>query len=160
MDFHGVELRCLANASEDPDRVKRAILNALGASAGEGVGEGGEGRAGEMIVREEHAEGQFGNPIIIFTCRVEKRRQIRAYWEHMAARGRSVLEDVRDQVGERLDDELVLHFRLDKQRAYRGLLALGSGGDTVAVRCKPEVYSGGREGAVRELRAFLDGLLD
>jgi RNA binding exosome subunit len=176
MDFHHVELRCLANASEDPDRVRKAFLTALGVPDGGevtdcdggttqqgedgGAGPGPEGSCGHDIeVGGEHAQGQFGNPIVIFTCRLRRRRQVGDFWVHMAKRGRPVLEELSGQVEVRTDDELTLHFRLDKQRAFRGHLALGTGGDTIAVRCKPKVFSGGRDGAVSDMRDFMEELL-
>jgi RNA binding exosome subunit len=163
MDFHRVELRCLVNASEDPAKVRRALACACGLYEGRfDKASPGETEVATMLERAcletSRAEGQFGNPIEILMCRISKARDVRTWWATMAREAGSALDTLAAEVEERLDDELVLHFRLDKQEAYNGRLLLGRGGDTIAVRCKPKVFSGGRPGAVKAMEEYLRSL--
>ncbi len=160
MDFHRVELRCLVNASEDPAKVRRALACACGLYDGrfDIAAPGGE-EVSAMLERARlgsfAAQGQFCNPIEVLLCRVSKPRDVRMWWATMARDAPAVLATLARELDVRLDDELALHFRLDKQEAHEGRLLLGSGGDTIAVRCKPKVFVGGREGALRDLEGFL-----
>jgi RNA binding exosome subunit len=163
MEFHWVELRTLCNASESEPRVRRAFATAAGTvgAAGDGEMPGDdevEGALEALGLRRERTRGQFGNDIVVLTCRLKKPRDVRAFWERLARGGPDVVERIREQLGDRLDEDALLHFRLDKQAAFRGRFSLGLGGDTIAVACKPRVYSGGRAGALSGLEEFLDGL--
>jgi RNA binding exosome subunit len=163
MNFHAVELRCLCQASEDIGRVRRAMALAIGvAEAVEGAGAPGDAALAAAVreagLAEEHTGGQFHNPIVILTCRLKRSRDIRAFWRAFARNGPEAVAGLADDADGRMDEGVTFHFRLDKQEAYLGRLVLGSGGDTIAVRCKPEVYSGGRTRAVEDMSDFLRGL--
>ena len=106
--------------------------------------------------REERTVGQYRNTIIIMTATLKRAGDIRAFWESFRTRDPGGIARLAGQLEERLDDELVLHLRFAKQDAYLGRLRLSSGSDTVAVRLKPRVYTGGREAALASLGAFLE----
>src|SRR5436309_1342590 len=86
----------------------------------------------------EELQGHFGNPLVRLTRRVEKRPAIRAVWKHWSAAG--VPPSIARDVEARVDEDGVLHFRLDKQSAYRERLELAKDSDPIDVRLKLIAY--------------------
>src|SRR2546428_12697356 len=89
-----IEARTYCHATEAEERVAAALLFA--------VPEGETSR--------EELEGHFGNPLVRFTRRVEKRPGIRAVWERWSAAG--IPAAIARDVEARLDGDGGLHFRL------------------------------------------------
>src|SRR3989442_14816854 len=87
---------------------------------------------------QEELEGHFGNPLVRLTRRVEKRPRIRAVWGRWSAAG--VPAAIARDVEARLDEDGVLHFRLDKQAAYQERLELAKDSDPIDVRLKLIAY--------------------
>jgi len=69
---------------------------------------------------------------------VEKRPGIRAVWERWYAAG--VPTAIAHDVEARMDQDGVLHFRLDKQAAYQERLELAKDSDPIDVRLKLIAY--------------------
>ncbi len=111
-----IEARTYCHATEEEERVATALLFA--------VPEGETSR--------EPLEGHFGNSLVRLTRRVEKRPAIRAVWKHWSAAG--VPPSIARDVEARVDEDGVLHFRLDKQSAYRERLELAKDSDPIDVR--------------------------
>src|SRR2546428_3641173 len=82
----------------------------------------------------EPLEGHFGNSLVRLTRRVEKRPGIRAVWERWSAAG--VPTAIAHDVEARMDQDGVLHFRLDKQAAYQQRLELAKDSDPIDVLLK------------------------
>src|SRR2546427_10483226 len=91
-----IETRTYCHATEAEERVAAALLFA--------VPEGETSR--------EELEGHFGNPLVRFTRRVEKRQGIRAVWERWSAAG--IPAALARDVAARRGDDGALNFRLDK----------------------------------------------
>lgn len=117
-----IEARTYCHATEEEERVAAALLFAVP----------------EGVTSREELEGHFGNPLVRLTRRVEKRPGIRAVWEHWSA-ARVPAAIARD-VEARLDEEGVLHFRLDKQAAYQERFELAKDADPIDVRLKLIAY--------------------
>ena len=86
----------------------------------------------------EGLEGHFGNPLIRLTRRVEKRPAIRAVWSRWVAAG--IPAAIARDVEARVDEEGMLHFRLDKQAAFLERLELAHDSDPIDVRLKLIAY--------------------
>ena len=82
--------------------------------------------------------GQHGNPVVILARRLETATDLRSTWRRWADAG--IAEALRPELDARLDDEGVLHFRLDKQRAAGGELVLLRAGDAIDVQVKLKAY--------------------
>jgi len=117
-----IEARTYCHATEQEDRVTAALVFA--------VPEGETSREG--------LEGHFGNPLVRLTRRVEKRPAIRVVWEHWSVAG--LPSAIARDLEARLDEEGVLHFRLDKQAAYMERLELAKDADPIDVRLKLIAY--------------------
>jgi len=117
-----IEARTYCHATEEEERVAAALLFAVP----------------EGVLSREELEGHFGNSLVRLTRRVEKRPAIRAVWEHWSAD--QVPAAIARDVDARLDEDGVLHFRLDKQAAYQERLELAQDSDPIDVRLKLIAY--------------------
>ncbi|MCD6110987.1 MAG: hypothetical protein J7K08_04850 [Thermoplasmata archaeon] len=139
--FHYMTVEVFVHATEEKEKVVEAVRNILGEDA-----------FSASSFEETYAEGYHKNPIGILRWTLRS-----------SSRAGSVLKRVMEEVGEelftqiedRVDDEGVLHIRLDKMKAYRGEIALARGREPVVLRFKIASYPRGREGAVRTLRRFI-----
>ena len=132
-----IEARTYCHATEEEERVAAALAFAIP----------------EGVTSREELEGHFGNPLVRLTRRVEKRPAIRAVWSHWAkARVPSAI--ARD-VEARLDEDGVLHFRLDKQAAFQERLELAHDSDAIDVRLKLIAYPAKPAEARRVAHAIL-----
>ncbi len=134
-------VRAFVHATEDEERV----LGALDAAC-----PGGE-------TRREILEGQHGNPLIHLLRRTEDGKEIRAAWAIWDRDG--ILGSLGERLDDRIDEEGILHFRLDKQRAYLGKASLARSveGDTLDVQVKVEAYPARPDEIRRVARALLTG---
>jgi RNA binding exosome subunit len=76
-------------------------------------------------------------------------------WDRWHAAG--LPEDLSKEVDARVDDDGVLHFRLDKQAAFEERWELAKDPDTIDVRVKLVAYPAKPERARRVARAILEG---
>jgi RNA binding exosome subunit len=138
--FHSVELRAFCHATEDEGRVEQAIHT---------LWPGGE-------VRTERLEGHHGNPLLMMACRIDRRQDVDAFWRHLKETG--TIPAILQALEERVDDEAVLHFRVDKQRAFGGTIELAQHDDVIVVRAKVVAHPARKTTAVRAARDYLSRL--
>jgi RNA-binding protein len=134
-----IEARTYCHATEDEARVEAALAFAC--------------LQGTTL--REPFEGQFGNPLVRLSRRMEDRESIRLIWEGWVAAG--LPDQIRDDLDARVDDEGILHFRIDKQSAFEGRLELAKDADAIDVRLKMIAYPAKPEQARRAARALLPG---
>ena len=134
-----IEARTYCHATEDEARVERAL--AFVCPEGQTV--------------RDVFEGHFGNALVRFARRIEDRRSLRTLWERWSAAG--LANAIREDVEARIDDDGVLHFRLDKQAAFQGRLALAKDTDTIDVRLKLIAYPAKMEETRRVARSIVQG---
>ncbi len=139
LPIHWIEARTYCHATEEEDRVAHAL--AFACSAGEAA--------------REVLEGHFGNPIVRLVRRVSDRRAIQEVWARWSDAGLSAA--FQGDVDARVDDDGVLHFRLDKQEAYQERLVLAKYADAIDVRLKLIAYPAKPEQARRVARSILSG---
>lgn len=130
--------RTYCQATEEENRVAQA----LEATVSGGVG-----------VRDT-LEGQFGNPVIVLTRRLERMQDLKATW--MRWREAGLLSALTDDLEARLDEDGILHFRLDKQSAVAGTLASARRADPIDVQVKMKAYPASREEIRRVARSLLE----
>jgi RNA-binding protein len=134
-----IEARTYCHATEDEARVETALAFACPQGT---------------TVREP-LQGHFGNPLVRLLRRIEDRGPVRLIWEDWAAAG--LADRIRDDVDARVDDDGILHFRIDKQSAFEGRLELAKDADAIDVRVKMIAYPAKPEQARRAARALLPG---
>src|SRR2546423_10094417 len=138
LPIHWIEARTYAHATEDEARVSAALAFALP-----------EGESAREVL-----EGHFGNVLVRLTRRIDDGKSIRAVWERWSAAGLTQALD--SDVDARVDEDGVLHFRLDKQAAFQERLALAKDTDTIDVRLKMVAYPAKPEVARRVARSILE----
>lgn len=134
---HHAVLRVHSHATEEEDRVARALALL----------------AGDAEPSRGSAEGHYKNPIVLLEVEVAKSKADAVWGRIRAARG--VAEQLAAEAERRIDDRGTFYARFDKQRACRGELALTQGDDAIHFRSKIAVFPVTKEGAVRQVRAFL-----
>jgi RNA-binding protein len=122
LPIHWIATRAFCHATEEEDRVRRAVDFVLpGAEENRTV-----------------VEGQFGNPLIILSRRETNGSRIQRVWTRFEEAG--ILSRVRTDVARRLDEDGVLHLRLDKQTAFGEDLSLSSGSDAIDLQVKLKAF--------------------
>jgi RNA binding exosome subunit len=108
-----VDVRTLAHATEDPDKVEKALLNTLSAI-----------KADTIVVRRSSLAGHHGNPIILFETRVKDKEVVKKTFQRLSS-GLSMMD--KEFLGSEIRRHLErgnLYLRLDKQSAYMNRLRL------------------------------------
>ncbi|MBP7087561.1 MAG: hypothetical protein KBA58_05820 [Methanomassiliicoccales archaeon] len=136
-----LDFRTFAQATEVEENVRKAMTFATGCE--------------EIAV--DHSEGYHGNKILIMTCTLSRKADIRKFFRRLS---REDLQLLLDSVDQRMDDDGQFFFRLDKQKAFLEELIISSGDDCVHVRAKVESYPKRREKALENAKAMLQELLD
>lgn len=134
-----IEARTFCHATEEEERVATAL--AFACPEGE--------------TSRERLEGHFGNPLVRLTRRVEKASAIRAVWDRWTAAG--LPARIAKEVQARVDEDGFLHFRLDKQAAYRETLTVAGDSDAIDVRVKLIAYPAKAEEIRRVAQSVLQG---
>lgn len=136
----GVHLRAIAQSTELEERVLQAVALA----------------SGTQNISVSKAEGHFGTPIMIFEAELRKRADISRFVGLMSEAG--VLQALAGQAEARTDSDCTFHFRLDKQEAFLGKLALAAGKDVIDVSVKIGTYPAKPEAAARAVAEWLGSL--
>ncbi len=136
-----LDFRTFAQATEVEERVKKAMTFATGSED----------------VAVNRSEGYHGNKILIMTCTITRKADIRAFFRRLS---RDDLMLLLNSVDQRMDDDGQFFFRLDKQKAFLEELVISSGDDCIHVRAKVESYPKRREKALENAKTMLQELLD
>ena len=136
-----IRLRCLSHATEDLDKVKKAMEFVTGQS--------------EFEVAK--ATGYYGNKIIILSVNITRNREIRTFWKRMKDFG--IVDEIINELDQLINDDGYLHLRFSKEEAYIGRLAIANGGDTIALRMKIISYPWKKEMGIKNLVDFFNSML-
>ncbi len=131
--------RTYGQATEDEARVATALEAAVG---------GG-------MPSEDRLMGQFGNPMLVFSRRLERAEEVRTAWRRWTEAG--IVKALAKDLDSRIDDDGVLHFRLDKQEASGGRLALHEDADTIDIQVKLKAYPAKPEEIRKVARSLVTG---
>lgn len=135
--FSGAYLRTFCHATEDYEKVEKALLNVSGPS--------------EISVSK--TEGIHGNPITILEVPIEEDRGIRDLLGRLSD---ADIHELLQTLARRIDDGCNLFFRLDKQQAFAGKAVLCQGEDVILVRMKVRSFPARCEVAERSTREYLE----
>ncbi len=138
--FAGLFARTICHTTEDLDKVRMAMVSAIG----------------DADLKVSRAEGHHGNPMTVIEASVHGQDAV----DELFARLPVVdLEQVERSLASRIDDSCYLFLRIEKQAAYKGDIRLSSGEDVVSIRVKVNSFPARREIAERIVREYIDGLL-
>jgi len=110
-----IDVRVFVHATEDLDKVVKAVYNILPTEL-----------ADEIVFEKTNLKGYYGNPIVLLATRIKKRDAVKAIFGKLAS-GLSSLEKelLNNEIKQRLNKGN-LFIRLDKQSAYLNELKLRS----------------------------------
>ena len=141
LPVHWTEARTHCHATEEEDRVERALAFAF--------------PQGET--KREILEGHFGNSLVRLSRRVETASAVRAVWAKWSAA--DLLSAIGKDLDARVDEEGILHFRIDKQAAFQEELRLAGDSDAIDVRLKLMAFPAKQEQARQVARQILSEAL-
>lgn len=145
--IHHIILRVNAHSTEDRSRVRNALYFFLQNSISRFKSEIRDGNT-DNIVEITNVEGYYKNPISTLSANITRKQDCLAFARFV--RENMHPEDVellRSEMPDRLDDEQLFHFRLDKQAAYLNKIKLTSSSDAIIVKVKIATYPKNREKA-------------
>ena len=125
--FLNIRLRAIAQATEMEERVEAAMVFVSGLEE----------------VESSRIEGHFGNSLTIFEAELSRARDMKLFLEKL--KEARILDLLMNEIEQRLDENCVFHFRLDKQKAYVEKLELADSKDIIDVNMKVAAYPARRE---------------
>lgn len=120
----GISLSTLAHATEDPARVKDAMLNMVP-----------ESFRGTCQINSVNAKGHYGNPILVLTLEIQDKqraKEIVDYIVRLLPVGDRIR--IRDQINTYYDGRSTLFLRVDKQTAFLGTPRLSLSNDVIRIK--------------------------
>ena len=109
-----IDVRAFTHATEDQEKVLKAIHNTLPAEL-----------IDKVIFKEKRLTGHHGNPIILFETKIKK-DAVSAVFEKLSSRLESLDKELLANEIKRHLDRGNLYIRLDKQSAFLNELRIGS----------------------------------
>jgi hypothetical protein len=79
---------------------------------------------------------------------IKKSGEIRRFWRYFLQQLGDQVKELLETIEDRIDDQNVLHIRIDKQKAYLGEIELSHGGDPIAVKVKLVTFPARRDAIV------------
>lgn len=142
MRCHWARWRAFVHATEDEDRVRDAVVWLMAQE---------EAPKGNDRIERQRAKGHWGNDIVVLQGALTKRDAIDAALHRIFDANR-LREAVALDLQKALDEDEVLHVRLDKQAAVGREVKQTAGGDAIVFTVKVERLPGGS--ALEEWRRF------
>ncbi len=136
--FLSISFRAMAQATEVTESVADAVRFVSGSD--------------ELHI--EKVKGHFGNEITIITSVLERSGDMKKFLKRAVRFG--VLDIIMNECVERLDNECILHFRLDKQMAYKERMEVSSSNDIIDVAIKVAAYPAKVEIALENLNNWFE----
>ncbi len=131
-------LRCISHATEDLEKVKKAM----------------EFISGRRDFKITKKKGYYGNEIRIVEITIKNKKDIKNFWVRMKNLG--ALEEIMKISDEVMDDHGYLHLRFDKQEAYLGRLAIAMHGDVITLKAKVKSYPMKKEKALKNFKDYIN----
>jgi RNA binding exosome subunit len=131
--IHRVSFRAFVAATEDEDKVREALLIFVPLDS----------------IMVTTATGHFGNQISILDAMLKKKDGLAFFRMLKEQMSKEDLTRLHRELPQRLDNSCQLHFRLDKQAAFKGKVCLTDDRDAIAVSALIESYPASYEEALR-----------
>jgi RNA binding exosome subunit len=101
----------------------------------------------EARIQETHADGSHGTKIIILDGEVKSAPAIKRFFQALQRDDPEGFAHDVHCARERIDENLNLHLRLDKQEASQGRLMIARGDDAITIRGKLRSFESKRSGS-------------
>ncbi len=142
--IHYILLRATAHATEDRSRV----IQALNLFLPENYVTDSSNDSSNIDSME--ILGHHGNSMVLYSVTLKRKPEIKAFTrkvnEGLTPEAREILLG---ELHERLDDELMLHLRFDKQEAYLGRFSFSDSPDSIVIKLKIATYPKNQEKAIQ-----------
>ena len=135
-----VYLRCIAHATEDIEKVEKAM----------------EFISGRRDFKITKKKGYYGNEIRIIELTIKNKKEIKKFWSRMKELG--ALYEIYEMSDDIMDSRGVIHLRFDKQEAYLGRLAISMHGDVIVLKAKVQSYPMKKEKALKNFKDYLNSV--
>ena len=142
--WHWLRLRTTCHPTEDVARVRAAL------QACTGLDDDGFAK----VLTETALESHHGGEVVVLEASLERARDVRGALALLSAADKARLAA---EVDPRTDDSGVFHFRVGKQAAFAGNVAVTTGDDALQVRLKPEVHPASRDAAMAAVTQWFAG---
>jgi RNA-binding protein len=130
--IHNISIRAICSATESEEKVKKALSTFIFENKTDII----------------NTDGHFGNPISILTATIRGIDCNRFIELLISMLPEQDMHKLKDEIYDRVDDDCVLHLRLDKQAAYDGNVQIATTGDTITSEIKLRTYPARREKAI------------
>ena len=142
--IHHIILRVNAHSTEDKSRVRNALDFFLLNSVSKSIKNGNT----DDIVEITNVDGYYNNPISTLSANITRKQDCLAFARFVRENMHpGDVELLRSEMPDRLDDDQLFHFRLDKQAAYLNEVKLTSSSDAITVKIKIATFPKNREQA-------------
>jgi RNA binding exosome subunit len=122
-----VELTTLVHATEDKEKVLRAIHNLF------------PDNIDPPRILETNLTGFFGDDLTSIKLEITKRKPATEFLEYLILNLNSIeYQEILDNLSQRMDDSKNLYLRFDKQKAFQGNLSLDMH-DSIRIKFRLEV---------------------
>lgn len=109
----------------------------------------------EPQIEVMNAQGHYGNPMQLLKSEVTKKREIKELWSFLMNKLGGQKNTLLNTIEEKLDENNVFHFRISKQKAFKGSIEITEGGDNIKLKAKIISYPAKREKALKTLEELL-----
>ncbi|RLF64443.1 MAG: hypothetical protein DRN30_05505, partial [Thermoplasmata archaeon] len=133
-----VAFRAIVHATEDMNKVIKALKNVLGE---------------DIEISVSRTKGYFGNEIIILHGEISKKKQVEEILKRILepeANKNYVLATLE----ERIDERYHLYLRLDKQEAYKGNIVVSEGDDVISLIFSFNIYPKKKEILIKWIKSI------
>ncbi len=135
--FHYIEFKTHCHATENLEKVKKALDNLVGK---------------ELEVEISEAEGYYGNPIEILEGKISRNQDMDDFFDQLP---KDFKRKLLKELERRIDERCNFFFRVDKSQAFEDEMVLTEGGNSIRVRARVESYPSRRETAIEKMREYL-----
>lgn len=106
----------------------------------------------EFEIFVNKAKGHYGNPLEYLEVEIKKSSEIKRFWNNFLKLIGEQVKELVENIEDRVDDQNVLHIKVDKQKAYLGNVVLSHGGDPIAIKVKLVTYPAKRDAILKFAR--------
>ena len=136
--FHWVKVKAVCYATENEDLIHDVMMELTGAD--------------DECFDVDISEGLHGNPITVIDVNLRHSKEFERLFRNI---GVGPLQDVLDNIEDRVDDDCILYMRIDKQKAVGGIYEISHSGDVISITAKVVAHPAKKEIAVENARQYL-----
>ena len=137
--FHWVRVQTFCYATERQDLIEDTLKELLG----------------DIEFEEEISESEHGNSMMILETRITKQREFVGLFSKLGA---DVIDEVLENIDDRVDEDDMFYLRLDKQKAVQGIYEIAHHGDVISIFGKVQAHPAKRDVAIQVMKEFMEDL--